>query len=45
MFTSVEGLNPYFQPFYKPHERGRALCMRPDVMELDEAAEFPEYFK
>nr|CAB3258325.1 lysine-specific histone demethylase 1B-like [Phallusia mammillata] len=41
----VEGLNPYFQPFYKPHERGKALCMRPDVMELDEADEFPEFYK
>ncbi|XP_078481098.1 lysine-specific histone demethylase 2 [Ciona intestinalis] len=41
----VDGLNPYFQPFYKPHERGKALCMRPDVMELDEAEEFPEYYK
>ncbi|CAK8697040.1 unnamed protein product [Clavelina lepadiformis] len=41
----VEGLNPYFQPFYKPHERGKALCMRPDVMEVDEASAFPHYFK
>lgn len=43
--ASVDGVNCYFQPFYKPFERGKALCMRPDVMELDEAKEFPEYVK
>ncbi|XP_064409552.1 lysine-specific histone demethylase 2 isoform X3 [Latimeria chalumnae] len=33
----------YFQPFYQPNECGKALCVRPDVMELDELYEFPEY--
>lgn len=37
------GINPYFQPFYQPNECGKALCVRPDVMELDELYEFPEY--
>ncbi|XP_072267735.1 lysine-specific histone demethylase 2 isoform X2 [Pyxicephalus adspersus] len=36
-------INPYFQPFYQPNECGKALCVRPDVMELDELYEFPEY--
>ncbi|XP_074063253.1 lysine-specific histone demethylase 2 isoform X3 [Macrotis lagotis] len=39
----VPGMNPYFQPFYQPNECGKALCVRPDVMELDELYEFPEY--
>ncbi|XP_077975414.1 lysine-specific histone demethylase 2-like [Styela clava] len=38
-------VNGYFHPFYKPFEHGKALCMRPDVMELDEAQEFPEFVK
>ncbi|XP_048462625.1 lysine-specific histone demethylase 1B isoform X1 [Rhincodon typus] len=36
-------MSPYFQPFYQPNECGKALCVRPDVMELDELYEFPEY--
>ncbi|XP_014438453.1 lysine-specific histone demethylase 1B isoform X2 [Tupaia chinensis] len=40
---SVPGMNRYFQPFYQPNECGKALCVRPDVMELDELYEFPEY--
>ncbi|XP_069814050.1 lysine-specific histone demethylase 2 isoform X2 [Dendropsophus ebraccatus] len=40
---STSGINPYFQPFYQPNECGKALCVRPDVMELDELYEFPEY--
>lgn len=42
---SGTGTSGYFHPFYKPFEHGKALCMRPDVMELDEAQEFPEYVK
>uniref|UniRef100_A0A4W4HBL8 [histone-H3]-N(6),N(6)-dimethyl-L-lysine(4) FAD-dependent demethylase n=1 Tax=Electrophorus electricus TaxID=8005 RepID=A0A4W4HBL8_ELEEL len=38
-----EHLNPYFQPFYQPSECGKALCVRPDMMELDELYEFPEF--
>uniref|UniRef100_G3WPS3 [histone-H3]-N(6),N(6)-dimethyl-L-lysine(4) FAD-dependent demethylase n=1 Tax=Sarcophilus harrisii TaxID=9305 RepID=G3WPS3_SARHA len=41
--VSVPGMNQYFQPFYQPNECGKALCVRPDVMELDELYEFPEY--
>ncbi|KAG8571873.1 hypothetical protein GDO81_011814 [Engystomops pustulosus] len=41
--SSNSGINPYFQPFYQPNECGKALCVRPDVMELDELYEFPEY--
>uniref|UniRef100_A0A452SVE7 Lysine demethylase 1B n=1 Tax=Ursus americanus TaxID=9643 RepID=A0A452SVE7_URSAM len=40
---SALGMNRYFQPFYQPNECGKALCVRPDVMELDELYEFPEY--
>ncbi|XP_073534930.1 lysine-specific histone demethylase 2 isoform X1 [Phyllobates terribilis] len=40
---SNTGINPYFQPFYQPNECGKALCVRPDVMELDELYEFPEF--
>lgn len=40
---SVPGLCPYFQPFYQPNECGKALCVRPDMMELDELYEFPEF--
>ncbi|XP_075069226.1 lysine-specific histone demethylase 2 [Mixophyes fleayi] len=40
---ATTGINPYFQPFYQPNECGKALCVRPDVMELDELYEFPEY--
>ncbi|XP_045151689.1 lysine-specific histone demethylase 1B [Echinops telfairi] len=40
---SMLGMNKYFQPFYQPNECGKALCVRPDVMELDELYEFPEY--
>ncbi|KAM3928456.1 lysine-specific histone demethylase 2 isoform 2-T2 [Leptodactylus fuscus] len=40
---SNPGINPHFQPFYQPNECGKALCVRPDVMELDELYEFPEY--
>lgn len=39
----LSGMNKYFQPFYQPNECGKALCVRPDVMELDELYEFPEY--
>ncbi|KAG8442358.1 hypothetical protein GDO86_011233 [Hymenochirus boettgeri] len=39
----ASGINQYFQPFYQPNECGKALCVRPDVMELDELYEFPEY--
>uniref|UniRef100_A0A673AWT9 [histone-H3]-N(6),N(6)-dimethyl-L-lysine(4) FAD-dependent demethylase n=1 Tax=Sphaeramia orbicularis TaxID=375764 RepID=A0A673AWT9_9TELE len=42
-FCSVPGLCPYFQPFYQPNECGKALCVRPDMMELDELYEFPEF--
>lgn len=31
------------QPFYQPNENGKALCIRPDIMEYDEILEFPEY--
>nr|XP_021409167.1 lysine-specific histone demethylase 1B [Lonchura striata domestica] len=41
--VTVAGMNKYFQPFYQPNECGKALCVRPDVMELDELYEFPEY--
>uniref|UniRef100_A0A4W3HQF0 [histone-H3]-N(6),N(6)-dimethyl-L-lysine(4) FAD-dependent demethylase n=2 Tax=Callorhinchus milii TaxID=7868 RepID=A0A4W3HQF0_CALMI len=41
--STVPGVSPYFQPFYQPNECGKALCVRPDVMELDELYEFPEY--
>ncbi|KAM6184896.1 lysine-specific histone demethylase 2 [Rhynchocyon petersi] len=41
--TPLLGMNRYFQPFYQPNECGKALCVRPDVMELDELYEFPEY--
>uniref|UniRef100_A0A671YV74 [histone-H3]-N(6),N(6)-dimethyl-L-lysine(4) FAD-dependent demethylase n=1 Tax=Sparus aurata TaxID=8175 RepID=A0A671YV74_SPAAU len=30
-------------PFYQPNECGKALCVRPDMMELDELYEFPEF--
>ncbi|XP_072416997.1 lysine-specific histone demethylase 2 isoform X4 [Chiloscyllium punctatum] len=43
MQSPVAGMSPYFQPFYQPNECGKALCVRPDVMELDELYEFPEY--
>ena len=43
VLLSVPGMNRYFQPFYQPNECGKALCVRPDVMELDELYEFPEY--
>ncbi|XP_077599360.1 lysine-specific histone demethylase 2 isoform X2 [Stigmatopora nigra] len=39
----IAGLCPYFQPFYQPNECGKALCVRPDMMELDELYEFPEF--
>ncbi|XP_033123359.1 lysine-specific histone demethylase 1B-like [Anneissia japonica] len=39
----IDGLHPYFQPFYQPEENGKALCVRPDVMEYDEVQEFPEF--
>ncbi|XP_041868041.1 lysine-specific histone demethylase 1B isoform X2 [Melanotaenia boesemani] len=39
----ILGLCPYFQPFYQPNECGKALCVRPDMMELDELYEFPEF--
>ncbi|KAK7139656.1 hypothetical protein R3I93_016709 [Phoxinus phoxinus] len=39
----LPGLSPYFQPFYQPNECGKALCVRPDMMELDELYEFPEF--
>lgn len=42
-YSSVPGLCPYFQPFYQPNECGKALCVRPDMMELDELYEFPEF--
>ncbi|XP_077209162.1 lysine-specific histone demethylase 2 [Paroedura picta] len=40
---TIAGMNKYFWPFYQPNECGKALCVRPDVMELDELYEFPEY--
>ncbi|XP_078584819.1 lysine-specific histone demethylase 2-like [Branchiostoma floridae x Branchiostoma japonicum] len=40
---NIPGLCPYFQPFYQPNENGKALCIRPDVMEYDEVQEFPEF--
>ncbi|MCJ8735672.1 hypothetical protein PDJAM_G00249930 [Pangasius djambal] len=39
----IPGLCSYFQPFYQPNECGKALCVRPDMMELDELYEFPEF--
>ncbi|XP_024154108.1 lysine-specific histone demethylase 1B isoform X1 [Oryzias melastigma] len=39
----ISGLSQYFQPFYQPNECGKALCVRPDMMELDELYEFPEF--
>lgn len=33
------------QPFYKPEQTGRALCIRPDVCEWDELQAFPEFSK
>uniref|UniRef100_G3NC89 [histone-H3]-N(6),N(6)-dimethyl-L-lysine(4) FAD-dependent demethylase n=1 Tax=Gasterosteus aculeatus aculeatus TaxID=481459 RepID=G3NC89_GASAC len=39
----IPGMCPYFQPFYQPNECGKALCVRPDMMELDELYEFPEF--
>ncbi|XP_051948616.1 lysine-specific histone demethylase 2 [Xyrauchen texanus] len=39
----ISGLSVYFQPFYQPSECGKALCVRPDMMELDELYEFPEF--
>uniref|UniRef100_A0A8C1LZZ9 [histone-H3]-N(6),N(6)-dimethyl-L-lysine(4) FAD-dependent demethylase n=1 Tax=Cyprinus carpio TaxID=7962 RepID=A0A8C1LZZ9_CYPCA len=41
--NQLPGLSPYFQPFYQPNECGKALCVRPDMMELDELYEFPEF--
>ncbi|XP_043921209.1 lysine-specific histone demethylase 1B [Protopterus annectens] len=41
--VTVSWMCQYFQPFYQPNECGKALCVRPDVMELDELYEFPEY--
>ncbi|KAG1655688.1 Lysine-specific histone demethylase 1B [Nymphon striatum] len=41
----VPGLNPHFQPFYQPSEHGKAMCVRPDVMEIDEEEAFPEFQK
>ncbi|XP_067281511.1 lysine-specific histone demethylase 2 isoform X2 [Pseudorasbora parva] len=41
--AQLPGLSPYFQPFYQPNECGKALCVRPDMMELDELYEFPEF--
>uniref|UniRef100_A0A8C2Q455 [histone-H3]-N(6),N(6)-dimethyl-L-lysine(4) FAD-dependent demethylase n=1 Tax=Cyprinus carpio TaxID=7962 RepID=A0A8C2Q455_CYPCA len=43
LYSEVPGLSPYFQPFYQPNECGKALCVRPDMMELDELYEFPEF--
>ncbi|XP_077989973.1 lysine-specific histone demethylase 2-like [Glandiceps talaboti] len=37
----TEGVNSYFQPFYQPDEEGKAFCVRPDVMEIEESEEFP----
>ncbi|VDP18494.1 unnamed protein product [Soboliphyme baturini] len=33
------------QPFYCPLDDGKAMCIRPDIMETDEILEFPEYSK
>ncbi|XP_022088783.1 lysine-specific histone demethylase 1B-like [Acanthaster planci] len=41
----VAGVSPYFQPFYQPDEQGKAMCVRPDMMEHDEIQEFPEFTK
>ncbi|CAB1320437.1 unnamed protein product [Coregonus sp. 'balchen'] len=43
LYFTEKGLCPYFQPFYQPNECGKALCVRPDMMELDELYEFPEF--
>ena len=42
---SVPGLCPFFQPFNQPDENGKAMCMRPDIMEEGELVEFPQYKK
>ncbi|XP_014681007.1 PREDICTED: lysine-specific histone demethylase 1B-like isoform X2 [Priapulus caudatus] len=38
-------VNKNFQPFYQPGEQGKALSVRPDIMEYDEVHEFPEYVR
>uniref|UniRef100_A0A3P8VET1 [histone-H3]-N(6),N(6)-dimethyl-L-lysine(4) FAD-dependent demethylase n=1 Tax=Cynoglossus semilaevis TaxID=244447 RepID=A0A3P8VET1_CYNSE len=43
LYSPKVSLCPYFQPFYQPNECGKALCVRPDMMELDELYEFPEF--
>ena len=43
LLIPAKGLNSYFQPFYQPEEQGKALCVRPDIMEYDEVQEFPEF--
>lgn len=43
IYRSVPGLCSHLQPFYQPNECGKALCVRPDMMELDELYEFPEF--
>ena len=39
----VPGLNSFLHPFYQPYEAGKALSVRPDIMEADEILEFPEF--
>ena len=36
-------LDSYFKPFNQPGQQGKALCFRPDIMEMDEECNFPEF--
>uniref|UniRef100_A0A3Q2VT00 [histone-H3]-N(6),N(6)-dimethyl-L-lysine(4) FAD-dependent demethylase n=1 Tax=Haplochromis burtoni TaxID=8153 RepID=A0A3Q2VT00_HAPBU len=43
LFTMLFFFLHIITPFYQPNECGKALCVRPDMMELDELYEFPEF--
>ena len=36
-------LDSNFKPFNQPGQQGKALCFRPDIMEMDEERTFPEF--
>ena len=36
-------LDNNFKPFNQPGQQGKALCFRPDIMEMDEERTFPEF--